>query len=364
MQVDIPTQQRYITQAPQLMDSLKAPGEHAIMKRDPKTDYCIKFEGGLCGIQREHGEAFLGDACHFYPRSLRKLGGDVNMTATLSCPEIARLSLFGDKDVFAENEVTLERLPLGLQDYLPEGLTAGQANIIHHSFLKLALDAGATPQRNYMRIFTCADSLSRMPVSAWPNATPFYLEHADNTLPLPAARDTDSIYLLQALCGLIAAAKYVHHARLMQTVREMEQALHVTIQMDSLMIAALPDSPHAVKTLEARWKSEWQRQYEPLLKRYLAMQVSLALLPFAGFGHTLPERAAVIGVRFATVKLALMSLCHATGGNPEQKDVVRAVQSLSRFLDHLAEADFSLKIYTETGWLQPARLRALVGDGM
>jgi hypothetical protein len=97
-----------------------------------------------------------------------------------------------------------------------------------------------------------------------------------------------------------------------------------------------------------------------LLKRYLAMQLSLALFPFAGFGETLPQRAAVIGIRMATVRLGLMSLCDAAHGLPAQKDVVRVVQSLSRFLDHLGSAEFSLKIYEETGWLKGPRLRGLL----
>lgn len=362
MQLDSITQARYTREAPELFESVTGSGENAIMKRDPASDFCVKFEGGLCGIQSRYGEQFLGDACFFYPRSARMLGGEVAMTGTLSCPEIARLSLLRETDPFAPSMVGTERLPLSLTDYLPEGLNPTQAKAIHRRFLDSALDEAATPERNCMRIFTSADSLSHITASAWPDAVPFYFEHADASLLAPESSETDPVYLLQALCGLVTAAKYLHHFRLMQTIREMEQALHVTIRMDSLMIAALPDSAHAVQALQTRWKNEWQAQFAPLLRRYLAMQVSLALFPFAGFGMTLPQRAAVIGIRFATVKLALMSLCQATNGKPQETDVVRVVQSISRFLDHLAEADFSIKIYTETGWLKPARLRGLLAD--
>jgi len=359
MQVDSPTRERYRTQAPELLESVTGEGDSTIMKRDPKTDYCVKFEGGLCGIQREHGEQFLGDACHFYPRATRALGSEVTMTATLSCPEIARLSLFEDH-TFADENILADRLPQSLQDYLPEGLTSAQALAIHRAFMNAALEEGVSPEHSFMRIFTASESLARITTSAWPGAVPFYLQHADTHLPTSDPRATDPVYLLQALCGLVAAAKYVHHVRLMHTIRDMEHALHVTIRWDTLAIASLPDSAHAAEALYTRWRNEWQATYTPLLKRYLAMQVSLALFPFAGFGHTLPERAAIIGIRMATVRLGLMSILDATNGTAGKNDIVRVVQSLSRFLDHLAGADFSLKIYTETGWLTGSRLRALL----
>ncbi|MGH9343956.1 MAG: hypothetical protein ACRD19_09375 [Terriglobia bacterium] len=57
-----------------------------------------------------------------------------------------------------------------------------------------------------------------------------------------------------------------------------------------------------------------------------------------------------------------MSLCHAEQGAPPSDEVVRVVQSISALLDHLAEPDFSLKIYAETGWLKGARLRGVLED--
>jgi len=361
MQLDTITQTRWREKAPDLFESVTGEGEAAIMRRDPKTDYCIKFEGGLCGIQRAHGEDYLGDACYLYPRAVRALGDQVSMTATLSCPEIARLTLFED-GAMDETRATASRLPQSLHDYLPEGLTVPQANAIHRAFLGTALREDLTPEHSFMHIFAAAESLARITTAAWPDAVPFYLQHAGASLPKPEPRATDPSYLLQALCGLIAAAKYVHHTRLIQTIGDIERALHVSIRWDTLAIAALPDAGHATESLHARWKNEWQAVFAPLLRRYLAMQVSLALFPFSGFGGTLPERAAIIGIRFATVRLALMSITGAANGKPSETDVIRVVQSLSRFLDHLAGAEFSLKIYTETGWLKGSRLRGLLGD--
>lgn len=357
MQLDSGTRQRYADAG--LEGSMVRENGATVMKRDPATGFCVKFEGGLCGIQLQHGESYLGDACNFYPRVTRNLGDTISMTATLSCPEIVRLALFGE-DPFAEVSAHAERLPESIRDYLPAGIASAQATAIHRAFLNVALAEGDPPEQNLLRIFTASEQLAQIAPADWPAAVPACLQRSAGALPESAPRGTDSVYLLQALCGLMVAAKYTHRPRLMQTIQEMEAALHCAVRRDTLTIVSQPCSELAVRALHTRWRGEWQAQYAALLRRYLAMQVSLAILPFGGFGHTLPQRAAVMGIRLATVRLGLMSVCQAANGAPQQGDVVRIIQSVSGLLDHLADADFSLKIYAETGWLEGARLRGLL----
>lgn len=361
MQVDQSTADRYAQSAPELLQFLSGTGESCIMQRDALTDYCVKFENGLCGIQKRYGETFLGDACFFYPRMTRALGQSLVMTGALSCPEITRLALFGS-NAFEWTESKSERLPQSLVNYLPDSLSEEQAFAIHNAFIAHALSDTRSAARSLMQVYSVAESLENLPVAAWPDAVPFYLEHADSRLQQPEPSDTDPFFLLQALCGLIAAAKKGQQERLMRNVRLMETALHVTIQWDTLAIAHLPDSRHAARALEDDWNKKWDTHFAPLLRRYLAAQLSLALFPFAGLGDTLANRMAIIGVRFATVRLALMSACRAHNAPAPDAECVATIQSLSRFLDHLAGAEFSLSIYKETGWLKAARLRALVGD--
>src|SRR6185369_3566751 len=71
MQLGDKTRVMYEEKAPELLSAVAGePGQY-VMRRDPKTDYCVKFTGGLCGIQQQYGEAFLGEACYFYPRMTR-----------------------------------------------------------------------------------------------------------------------------------------------------------------------------------------------------------------------------------------------------------------------------------------------------
>jgi lysine-N-methylase len=361
MQVDQKTFDSYQNEIPELADAVTGAEGQRIMRRDATSGYCVKFSDGLCKIQRQYGEALLSDACYFYPRAMRGLAEQTLVTATLSCPEIARLALFSD-NAFTMEEATIDRKPESLANYLPAGINGAQSIRIHQTFVDAALDKTASAEHNIMRIFVAAESLMKTNVAAWPDHVVSYLQNADTDLPAAEARDTDQVYLLQALCGLIAAAKNVRPARLMETIQGMEKAMHVTIPWDTLMIAALPDSVHTIRSLYTRWETEWAPQFTQLLRQYLAAQLSLAFFPFGGFGNTLTQRIAIIGVRMATVKLALMCACSNSAAPLNEKESVRVVQSLSRFLDHLAEPEFSIRIYQETGWLQKRRLRALLGD--
>ena len=48
----------------------------------------------FCGIQKEHGEEFLGSTCAIYPRKPVNIGGSCRMSLSLSCPLAAELALF------------------------------------------------------------------------------------------------------------------------------------------------------------------------------------------------------------------------------------------------------------------------------
>lgn len=54
---------------------------------------CGFLENGLCGIQKKYGEDLLSVTCLEYPRKMNVVDERVEMSAKLSCPEVARLAL-------------------------------------------------------------------------------------------------------------------------------------------------------------------------------------------------------------------------------------------------------------------------------
>lgn len=57
----------------------------------------------LCIVHGTLGEEFLSNVCATYPRALRVIDGKYERSATMSCPEIARLALFNPKGISFEH---------------------------------------------------------------------------------------------------------------------------------------------------------------------------------------------------------------------------------------------------------------------
>lgn len=362
MQLDEKTYARYETRAPELLDAVTSGEAERIMRRDDATGFCVKFEDGLCGIHRRYGTDFLGDACHFYPRVTRALGegaqAAVVQTAALSCPEVARLVLFSDAP-FAHTEAAFERVPHTLKNYLPAGLDAQAALSVHRLFLEM-VEEEPSPAFAVMRLYAASEALMRQPFSAWPEAVPFYLREAAARLPAPELKAEDPFNLLHALMGLMVATRRPLQPRMRAVVDSMEKALCCTLDWQQVMIATGAGSLPAWQAMAQRWKREWEAAYIPVLRRFLQSQMAVALYPFAGFGDTLADRATVFGVRFAWIRLALMSGSTEAGRVLTPDEIVAIIQPLSRFMDHLGDPALLLAICGETGWNKPTRLRALV----
>lgn len=359
MQVDDATLRRYRESAPQLLDAVE-PSTDApwIMRKDVATGMCVKLEGGLCGIHKQYGDRFLSDACHFYPRVTRSLGEYTLMTATMSCPEIVR-QMLASPSPCATQDAEVARIPSTLKNYLPEGMTADDALAIHRIFLEAAMDESFAPEMNYFRMASVARSIERLPMKDRAQGAAFYIKNAHTWLPLAESNALDPFNLLHALCGLIVASKKKPSARLMETIVEMERALDVKLDWQNVQIEATEKSLASYQRVQAQWKTIADI-FSPLLRRWLQMQISTALYPFSGLGNNFSERSIIIGVRMATIRLALMCSCCIHGSELPQDVVVRVVQSISRFLDHLGDPQFSLKIYEETRWVSENRMRGLL----
>lgn len=361
MQVDEKTISRYTAEKPELLDAITDDGSGSfVMKRDAETDICLKLETGLCGIHAKLGSDFLGDACHFYPRVTRTLGAETHMTATLSCPEVVRLALSEEQTVLVDGE-TPPRLPFTVKDYLPEGLDADAALRAHEAFLAATYDDSVSPERIMARIVSATHSLSTQPAESWADAVPFFLKMADMRLPAPEPAPADAFNLLHGFMGIIVASRKPRRERLMATIDDMVAALDVTLDWQNAGIALSPNSSAALAALEANWMQH-RAASDVHLRRWIAAQLSLALFPFAGFGEDMKSRIHIIAVRFATVRLALMAASKAKGGAMDEAQAVRIMQSIARVMDHLADPQLSMMIYSETGWLRESRLRSVIGD--
>lgn len=66
---------------------------YANTRHNQETGDCSFLEGGLCTIQAKLGEEYLSRTCATYPRRIYEVNGSKEISATLSCPEAARMVL-------------------------------------------------------------------------------------------------------------------------------------------------------------------------------------------------------------------------------------------------------------------------------
>lgn len=367
MQLDAAHYDLYRKEKPELLEAVVESDSGFIMKRDAGTDYCVKYSSGLCGIHKEMGEKFLGDACHFYPRSTRRYGGALVMAAAFSCPEVVRLAE-ANENAFALEAAEFARLPEEVKDYLPEGMDEEGALSVMEAFCAHLAREDLPPEVSLMMLLSVARSMDSLPKKQWRDAVPFYLRTALERLQLPQPQPANPYRLVHMLHILLLAMpkvavgdasieyKSVERPRLKQTMEEMLAALDAEIDPQTHMIRARREDFSAYEELKVAWEAGAQGVRAPLLRRWLQGQVRLHGFPFAGMGENVAERAMFLAIRFALTRLALM----AAERSGEKQAHIRAVQSLARVIDHLAGADLLRQIGADAGWMNEQGAMGLV----
>ncbi len=319
-----------------------------VMKRDPETDYCVKFTDGICAIHKEQGPTMLGDACNFYPRVTRSFGSETIVTASLSCPEIARLSLFTPAAGFTEIET--ERLPSHLNNYQDAELTPEQCLKIHTTFLD-ACTSTDKPELVMARIYSTALSLSRIAKKDWPDASGFFLKTADARLPKAIIDSADKYKLLQIFAAVMHATGKKRSERLVEAINHTENTLGYDINWNNLELSLRAERSNP----ESRTPSMdcfANARNDEVLKNYIASQLSFTSFPFAGLGENPVEKAKLMTFKFALTKILITGLTN-------EAEIIQSIQACARIIDHIASPQLIFNLMEQFGWNNEGRIIGL-----
>lgn len=72
---------------------------YAKIKMEPNGACPFLSQEKLCNIQQKLGESYLSSTCSTYPRISNEVNGVLERSATVSCPEIARLALLNEQGI-------------------------------------------------------------------------------------------------------------------------------------------------------------------------------------------------------------------------------------------------------------------------
>lgn len=81
----------------------KSDGSYGKIKMESNGKCPFLDEKMLCKIHGTLGEEYLSDTCALYPRTLRKIDGKFERSATMSCPEAARIALLNPDGIAFEH---------------------------------------------------------------------------------------------------------------------------------------------------------------------------------------------------------------------------------------------------------------------
>lgn len=307
-------------------------GTGCIMCRDDASGDCGQLAGdGLCRIQARHGEDYLSEVCHFFPRSFRLLGGEQLASVLLSCPETARMALYG-QDMFARTVITLPRTIPDLSQRLPAGLPFETALRIHRRILDSLDDDSLPVEAHFARQVALAYGLDGLAKPDWEGAADFYLHRP--APPAPPAENAEVFALAHAALTIAATDTSQYRPRLYRTIRDMETALELAFHWTQGSMETGPGSAAAWQAALATWHGHAAAE-DAMLKNWLRAQLARIVFPFGGLGESAARQISALVLAFATTRLALICAHHLHANGAEPVDTVRIVQSLARLFEHI-----------------------------
>ena len=257
--------------------------------------------------------------------------------------------------------VLAEKFSQAVRNNLPVGMTLEEAWSVHRHCMNTALSDAYSATHNLVRLATLARTLDHLPTHLWAGAVPFTLSVAEVRIPPAEPSVIDPFYLIHALRIMVEAEKLAPTTPAAQLLVQMAEAHRMILGSDHHHIHVEDDAPVRVVALLSSWK-QYAADYEPVFRHLLAEMLDEERFPFAAEKITPSESMTVIGVRFALIRLAVVTktVQHQRLLTPEEQ--AELVATLGAVLARHASAKFVLAMAEETAWGREARLRALVGD--
>ncbi|GFM49027.1 flagellin lysine-N-methylase [Pseudomonas capsici] len=300
---------------------------------DKAGGQCGALQGGRCQIHAQQGEAVLTDTCANYPRMYRRINNSLVKSATMSCPEVARIGLFGESPFQIEEGPQDDHHLYAAANQEFPGIDPTQWRSVMESLLQITLSKKLPVSQVLLRLYDISTQLSELPHARWIEEIPLL---ADNTSNLQ--EDTSEPILADPL--LIVLINVLNSPGAPSSLRQQ-------LLTSSLIV------PGATPA-QAQWtlRSEYRRLYteklqhslDLILKRFIAAEMTRTGFPFisntsAGqdYGLSLTEWATTLAIRTLTLRNLLIAHCDVNNQlAPDKQQTVDLVYRFCRAASHNA----------------------------
>lgn len=359
MQLDIITKAIYENTKQGLENVVSSTDSNYIFKRNEDDD-CSMLESGKCGIHKVHGPSFLSDACYFFPRIMFKLGDSYYASAGFSCPETARLILFSD-DPFRRMVTNYKRIPYVLKDYSRESITIDLVEKIHNYFLDKfeSLETG----KNLMKLLMISRSLSHLPKQKWYASLEYIDKVALGLLPEKVTNKNNLYFLVQSLVIIVKSCRKKPNKRLTSVLNSFEKYFKCKIDWESTDIILEDENQDSASmycsldSITNPYKSEFINH---IMARWLMLEMKSFFYPFSGNGKTVLAKTQILIVKYCLNKMLLDVFLNTS--EDLETDTVMVIQSVAKFMDHLADDNLVMKLFESYSWNEDAKLFGMVSN--
>jgi lysine-N-methylase len=294
----------------------------------------------LCRIQLEHGEEYLSNVCTTYPRTTNIINGLLERSATMSCPEVARMALLKQEPMefdqyleaahirnIAKNDINTEEIRFANKPerYLWE-LRVFSITLLQDRNLRLwerliALGIFYDKAQELIKTERAAE-LPDLIASLTAMIEDGSVKKAISNIPI---QNTIQMELLKE----IADKRYflgVNNNRYLECFGEFLNGVYYTVEC-------------AIEEIGQRYHESWKKYYEPymenheyILENYMVNYIFKNLFPFTG-EKTLFDAYMMLVIHYSLIKLHLIGMAGYHKGLTDEL-VVKLVQSFAKTVEH------------------------------
>ncbi|WLG48080.1 flagellin lysine-N-methylase [Pseudomonas sp. FP1742] len=319
---------------------------------------CGALQGGRCQIHAQQGEQVLTDTCANYPRMYRRINDSLVKSATMSCPEIARLGLFGDDPYRIEESLQDDFHLYGTSHQAFAGMDASQWHAVVDFLLQMALSTDLSTGQVLLRLHWIAARLEALPHAFW--AEKLALQAAGYEPPIVSSEPITADPLLIVLMNILNA-----------------QGVPPALRQHILGASAIEpgETPEQAQWLlkpayRDLYREKVHATLDPILKRFIAAEMTRTGFPFisstsAGldYGVSLTEWAITLAIRTLTLRYLLLAHCDAqTQQALDPQKTVDLVYRFCRAASHNAVTAAERTLRNAIGEKGAAYLYALIAQ--
>lgn len=345
------------------------PGEGNYARVKLKADSNCPFlnEERLCQIQLQMGEEFLSDVCATYPRTANLVNDVLEKSATMSCPEAARLALLDP----SEMEFDEVNEPFETRNIISKQINTHKlavANKPERYFWELRI---FTIQVLQNRAYTLAERLIILGM--------FYQKLQDR---IESSRVEEIPHIIATYTNLLDGEKLREELASipaqvmiqMELLKELTDERVVTGVTCQRYLDCFGQFLHgiqfirdaSVEEIAARYQEAEEKYYRPfmseheyILENYLVNHIFRNLFPFTG-EKDLFDNYVMMVVHYALIKMHLIGMAAFHQGLTGEL-VIKLIQSFAKTVEHNQPyLQHAFRLLTDNGYTTMAYMAILI----